>query len=101
MEREVGSPGHGLSLVPVFARDGAVRHEYLWWQHEGNRALRAGDWKIVASGEITPWELYDLSTDRGEQHDLAQQQRGRVREMAAWWAERTEAFRKLAREEPP
>ena len=36
-------------------------HDYLWWLHEGNRALRVGDWKIVAAGKDSPWELYDLN----------------------------------------
>ncbi len=56
----------GKSLVPAFAHDGTVKHEDLWWQHEGNRALRQGDWKVVAAGEGAPWELYNLAVDRTE-----------------------------------
>ena len=37
-----------------------MTHDDLWWLHEGNRALRVGDWKIVAAGKDGPWELYDL-----------------------------------------
>ena len=59
-------PAPGKSLVPLFAKDGTVAHESLWWLHEGNRALRVGDWKIVAAGKDSPWELYDLSSDRSE-----------------------------------
>ena len=47
----------GKSLVPVLGKDGSVAHSTIWWEHEGNRALRAGDWKIVAA-KNSPWELY-------------------------------------------
>jgi arylsulfatase len=57
----------------------------LWWQHEGNRALRIGDWKLVASGRQGAWELYDLQTDRTETNDLSQREPERVRAMAARW----------------
>jgi arylsulfatase A-like enzyme len=89
----------GLSLVPAFARDGAVKHDELWWQHEGNRAIRVGDWKLVAAGKDGPWELYDLGKDRTETHDLANEQRERVRELARRWEERRDEFAVLARED--
>ena len=44
-------PAPGKSLVPLFAKDGTVTRDSLWWLHEGNRALRVGDWKIVAAGK--------------------------------------------------
>ena len=94
-------PGPGKSLVPVFAKDGTVAHDCLWWMHEGNRALRVGDWKIVAAGKETPWELYDLTTDRAESKNLAEQQPGRVKEMAALWTKRTEEFHALAVKDLP
>ena len=89
-------PAPGKSLVPVFAKDGAVTHDCLWWMHEANRALRVGDWKIVAAGKETPWELYDLATDRAESKNLAEKQPERVKEMAALWTKRTEEFHALA-----
>ncbi len=47
-----------------------MRNRTLWWLHEGNRAIREGQWKLVATkGE--PWELYDLSVDRAETNDLS------------------------------
>ena len=50
----------GASLVPSFARDDTVHHADLWWEHEGNRAIRVGDWKLVAArgpalGTLRPW----------------------------------------------
>jgi arylsulfatase len=89
-------PAPGKSLVPVFAKDGTVTHEYFWWMHEANRALRVGNWKIVAAGKETPWELYDLTTDRAESNNLAAQQPERVKELGAIWEKHTEEFRALA-----
>ena len=86
----------GKSLVPALAKDVTIPHDYLWWEHEANRALRVGDWKIVAAGDDSPWELYDLSTDRCESHDLATAQPDRVKDMAALWTQHTEEFRALA-----
>jgi arylsulfatase len=87
----------GLSLVPAFVRDGALKHEELWWQHEGNRAIRAGDWKLVAAGNDGPWELYDLAIDRTETHDLAGELPEKVRELARRWEERQDEFAAVAR----
>ena len=94
-------PAPGKSLVPAFAKDGAVTHDYLWWLHEGNRALRVGDMKIVAAGKDAPWELYDLRTDRAESNDLAKKQPERVNVMAAVWTKHTEEFRALALKDLP
>ena len=89
-------PPPGRSLIPAFAKDGTVTHDYFWWLHEGNRALRAGDWKIVAAGTDSPWELYDLGKDRAESDNLAAQQPEKLRELAAIWNARTEEFRTLS-----
>jgi len=74
----------GRSLAGVFAKDDPILPGYLWWQHENHRAIRAGDWKLVAlrGGE---WELYDLSRDRGESNNLASAQPERVRALSALW----------------
>ena len=77
-------PLDGQSLVPAFA-DGAVEREAIFWEHEGNRAVRDGRWKLVAKGVDGPWELYDLAADRTETRDLATEQPDRVEKMAARW----------------
>lgn len=92
------APGH--SLVPAFARDGAVKHEMLWWLHEDNRAIRVGDWKLVALAK-GDWELYDLATDRGESHSLAAAQPARVRELEALWTKEFDEVKRLALTDPP
>lgn len=90
-------PAPGKSLAPVFAKDVLPREEPLWWLHEGNRALRVGGWKLVAAKDQA-WELYDLSTDRTEQHDLAKQMPDKVRELAAAWEQKTRTFSELAQQ---
>ena len=92
-------PAPGRSLVRVFNQDNAALHEDLWWYHDGHRAIRVGDWKLVApKGE--PWELYDLRQDRGESNDLASQQPERVRTLAALWTREAETIRQMAGTEP-
>ena len=75
----------GISLRPLFESDQNHLHPQLWWQHEGNRALRQGSWKLVAAGESSPWELYDLTSDRSETRNLARELPDRVTALAALW----------------
>lgn len=87
-------PLEGRSLVPAFAGK-PVEREAIYWEHEGNRAVRVGDWKLVAKGATNPWELYDIAHDRSEMHNLAEVEPERVREMGAlWqaWAERSDVL---------
>jgi arylsulfatase A-like enzyme len=86
----------GKSLVPLFARDNTVKHESLWWLHEDNRALRVGYWKIVAAGKDSPWELYNLHSDRSESKNLAAMEPERVRQLATEWAKQTAEYNALA-----
>ena len=90
----------GKSLAPVFAKDNPVTRDALWWMHEGNRALRVGDWKIVAAGKDAPWELYNLHTDRSESKDLADANPRKTQEMAALWARMTAEHSALALQAP-
>jgi arylsulfatase A-like enzyme len=78
--REV-TPIAGQSLLPVLKGGTRAGHESLCWATSGCKAVRIGDWKLVAlPGK--PWELYDLKIDRTELHDLASQQPERVAAMA-------------------
>jgi len=109
-------PLPGKSLVPAFARDGAVTREFLFFDHIGNHALRMGDWKLVSAGAGggppkggtpnsppkggTPnWELYNLSADRCEMRNLAAEHPERVREMAEKWQALEIEFRQQAGED--
>ena len=85
------APLDGLSLAPTFRGQRRTLHDALFWEHEGNKAVRKGKWKLVSRFEKRTWELYDLDADRSEVHDLAAQEPDRVREMTALydaWAER-------------
>lgn len=93
-------PAPGRSLVSALARDTTVAHDFLWWEHEGNRAIRAGDWKLVTLAKGN-WELYDLSRDRREQNNLASTRPDKVRELETMWNQQLEATIKLALSDPP
>lgn len=89
-------PQHGKSLVPVFVKDGSVTHDYLWWSHEGNRAIRVGNFKLVAAAK-QPWELYDLTADRSESANLAARLPDKASELARLWETKEAEFRALAK----
>lgn len=83
----------GKSLVPVITGkvEQVDRGEPLFWERAGNRAVRKGNWKIVSTYPGYKWELFDLSTDRGETKDLSALKPEVVNELSAdyfKWAER-------------
>jgi arylsulfatase len=85
-------PLEGQSLLPMFANDGAAvaNRKPMFWEHEGNAAVRIGAWKLVKRYP-RDWELYDMNADRTELNDLAAREPARVRDMAAQydaWAKR-------------
>ena len=77
-------PLEGISLVPAFAGRTLERKQPLFWEHESNRAVRDGQWKLVAM-ENAPWELYDMAVDRTEMHNLAARHPDKVRVLSAAW----------------
>lgn len=93
----------GKSLLPILHGKQREGHGALFWQFSQCKAVRQGDWKLVAShtnlrfgidffrmgsaNERLPWELYNLSNDRTEQKDLASQHPDRVKAMAKRYAE--------------
>ena len=84
------TPMEGRSLVPAFANK-PIERDAIYWEHEGNAAIRVGDSKLVRFGRNGAWELYDMKTDRTELHDLAAAQPGKAKDLAdKWevWAER-------------
>ncbi len=89
-------PRPGRSLVGVLTDDGHVEHDYLWWFHDGHRAIRIGDWKLVSDGSDDPWELYNLADDRSETNDLAANEPERVSQLKRAWSEHLEEFTALA-----
>lgn len=89
-------PRPGRDLTPAFQADGKVQRDLIWWLHEGNRAVRVGDWKLVAAGANSPWELYDLATDRAEVNNLAATKPDKVKELEAAWQATLTAFQTQA-----
>ncbi|MBL8178790.1 MAG: arylsulfatase [Bryobacterales bacterium] len=77
-------PLAGISLAPAFAKRGSLQREFLYFHHLDNKAIRAGDWKLVSPGK-GPWELYDLSKDRSEQRNLAAAHPAKVEQLANLW----------------
>lgn len=98
-------PMEGSSLRTVF--DGqALDREAIFWEHEGNRAVRMGKWKLISKASkkdpfvwdrldelsASHWELFDMETDRTEMNNIAVEHPEQVRMMAEkWlaWAKRT------------
>jgi arylsulfatase A-like enzyme len=87
----------GVSLVPTLLGrpEAQKRHEYLYWewpkynwrsgQYTGMmQAVRHGRWKLLRHADDAPWELYDLSRDLGEEHDLADEHADLVAKLNAW-----------------
>jgi arylsulfatase A-like enzyme len=84
-------PMQGVSLRPAMLGKPFTRTEPIFWEHEGNKAVRDGKWKLVLRHR-QPWQLFDMEADRTEQHDLAKKQPELANTLeAAWnaWALRT------------
>lgn len=83
-------PLEGQSFANQFAATKTVPARDLFWEHEGNQAIRRGDWKAVRI-KNGPWSLYNLKDDRTETTNLNQAHPEKTKELAeAWeaWAER-------------
>lgn len=88
-------PTAGKSLLPLFEGENqAIHTEPIFWEHEGNKAVRLGKYKLVSKWNKdveTNWELYDLDADRTEMHNLAEKMPEKVSEMKKMhedWAEK-------------
>ena len=86
-------PMEGSSLLPAFQGKNTLSRRSLYWEHEGNRAIREGNYKLV-SKHPGGWELYDLDHDRTELHALSSAQPAVVARLASHydaWAKRVGA----------
>ncbi len=92
-------PAEGESMIPAFA-DKAMPERLMFWEHEGNAAVRKGKWKLVRNfnaslhgnnpcegNERGDWELYDSDADRTENHNLITEYPELVQEMKSAWEE--------------
>ncbi|MEN9363310.1 MAG: hypothetical protein RI903_618 [Bacteroidota bacterium] len=81
----------GKSLLPILKQKIRDPHPFIAWEHQGNRAIREGDWKLVWDDEVKKWELYNLKNDRIEAHDLAKSMPGKRNDLLAkytQWAQK-------------
>lgn len=74
----------GESFTALLDGQSWTRERPLFWEHEGNCAVRAGDWKLV-SEHTGGWELYNMRDDRTELRDLAARDPARVADLTAQW----------------
>lgn len=104
------TPMEGKSLMPVFLNNHEIEREAIFFEHEGNRAVRKGKWKLVSKAyeekayfikmntlAIDQWELFDLEKDRTETVDIAKENPEVVKELSnLWykWAKRTSTIPK-------
>jgi len=90
-DKKAGPAYPGTSLAPVLKGKEQVQPRDLWWAHDGHRAYRSGDWKIV-SKKGKDWELYDLGEDRTERKDLAGTKKAKVEQLADKWEKTVDGF---------
>jgi arylsulfatase len=74
----------GVSLRPAFSGESLNRPGPIFWEHEANKAVRDGKWKLVQRHRLA-WQLFDMEADRTESHDLAAAEPERAAKMAAQW----------------
>ena len=83
-------PFEGKSLVPSFNNDD-MEERLLFWEHQATRAIRMGDWKLVANSTYNAepytgeWELYNLNTDRSETTNLSLEYPEKVERLDSLW----------------
>ena len=85
-------PMAGKDFMPAVEKGKKKIHEYMFWEHQGNRAVRWKDWKAVWDQKGKTWELYNIAEDRTERHNLAESQGKILRRLVKkWdeWAEKT------------
>ena len=78
-------PCEGTSMVPLLKGGTQPIHvDPIFWEHEGNAAMRWGKWKLVREYK-KPWELYDIEADRAEMNDLAKKETEKAAAMIKLW----------------
>ncbi|MRG44542.1 sulfatase-like hydrolase/transferase [Chitinophaga sp. SYP-B3965] len=86
-------PLEGTSIVPAFTGGKIKRTNPIFWEHEGNKAILDGKWKLVAE-HTEQWQLYDIENDRSELHDLSAEQpeiTGRLKSEYESWYQKVQA----------
>ncbi len=84
INNEKTDPLPGTSLLPLLFNETASIHDTLYWEHEGGRAIRIGDWKM-SSLPNRDWELFNLAEDHTEMTDLSEKYPEKVAQMDEAW----------------
>lgn len=88
-------PTPGVSILPI-VRGEEMPDRFIYAEHEGNRMVRKGDWKLVSANfRGDEWELYNIKEDRTEQHNLIKEYPEMARELEnAYfeWADRSDVL---------
>ena len=79
------TPLEGRSLLPACRGKALSEHPYMYWEHQGNQAIRGGGWKAVKDAKSAGWRLYNLSNDPVEAQDLSGRYPDRLQALAAEW----------------
>ena len=78
-------PLAGNSLLPIFTNGKGKEHEYMYWEHANNSAIRKGKWKAVKKVTENTWELYNIEEDRNEENNIASEYPDIVKELNDEW----------------
>lgn len=80
-------PTEGESLLPAIRGDKSIREKPLFWEWAVGRAVRKGNWKLVAHGKDADWELYDLEKDPSEIQNVSLRFPEKAKELKALFEE--------------
>lgn len=80
-------PLEGRSMAALLKGRNISAHEYMYWEHEGNQAIRQGEWKAVKDREKKDWELFNLNKDRSEEDNIAAKNTGKLKSLVDKWQE--------------
>jgi len=81
------TPMEGISLLPLLKGKDWQGHKAIFFEHEGNRAVRMGDWKLVSTYGDKSWQLYNIANDRIEQVDVSGSNQEKVKTMEALYVQ--------------
>jgi len=78
-------PNEGISMKPMFLTGKGVTHDYMYWEHQNNCAVKHGKWKIEKKLSDKNWQLYDLDADRTERFNIADKHVDIVKDLSEHW----------------
>ena len=90
------TPTPGKSIIPILrGTQTKGTQETFFWEHFGSNAIRKGDWKLVKLDNNSPWELYDLSKDRTEINNVAEEHPEVVANLKKEWLVEAKVYKAL------